>query len=119
LKNANKTPVADSDTEVVLEEVSLEMVHAVKSFAPFGIGNPGPLLLFKNLSVKEVKVLKEQHLKVLFTDGTRYLSGFLWRQKEHPILQAGKKVNLACRIDTNVFNGNTTIQANIEAVEAA
>jgi single-stranded-DNA-specific exonuclease len=112
-------PYVEADAGVFLSDLDLDLVKELKSFAPFGVGNPSPVLLIHNLKVKDVRVLKNTHLKVTFSDGKRYLTGFLWKQTEHPELLAGNKVNLAFRPDENTFNGSTEIQANIQAVERA
>jgi single-stranded-DNA-specific exonuclease len=117
LETLAKNPVAEADTEATLEEVSLALVEELKSFAPFGVGNPGPLLLLKNVMITDVKVLKDTHLKVIMSDGKRLLTGMLWRQPEHPAIAKGKKVSVVCRPDVNTFQGITSLQATIEAVE--
>jgi single-stranded-DNA-specific exonuclease len=117
LEHITKHPVAEADTEAVLEEVTLDLVQELKGFAPFGVGNPGPLLLLKGVTITDVRVLKDTHLKIILSDGKRLLTGMLWRQPEHPAVAKGKKVNVVCRPDTNTFQGVTSLQATIEAVE--
>lgn len=117
LEHLAKSPVAEADTEATLEEISLELVQELKAFAPFGVGNPGPLLLLKGVTITDVKVLKDTHLKIIMSDGKRLLTGMLWRQPEHPAIAKGNKVNVVCRPDINNFQGVTSLQATIEAVE--
>ncbi|NDC38421.1 MAG: hypothetical protein EBZ48_10260, partial [Proteobacteria bacterium] len=117
LENTAKNPVAEADTEASLAEISLDLVEELKSFAPFGVGNPGPLLLIKDVTITDVKVLKDTHLKIIMSDGKRLLTGMLWRQPEHPAIAKGRKVSVVCRPDINTFQGISSLQATVEAVE--
>lgn len=117
LKGLELTPFVDADTEARLEDCTVELVRDLANLAPFGMGNPTPIVLVKDLTVKEVKVLKEAHLKVLLSDGRRFITGLMWRQPSHPALQPGKKVQIACKPDINTFNGSMELQATLQAVE--
>lgn len=119
LKVIDREPFSEADTEVTLDQIDLELVKELKSFAPFGMGNPAPTLLLKGLKVLEVRDLKGIHLKTMLTDGSRYISGLMWRHSSHPALITGTKVNLAFRAEASSYNGVTELQANIQAVERA
>ncbi|MCO6431267.1 MAG: single-stranded-DNA-specific exonuclease RecJ [Deltaproteobacteria bacterium] len=119
LSGVELDPYVEADTEVELNEIEIPLVEQLKRFAPFGMGNPSPVLLVRDLKVLDVKVLKGAHLKAMLSDGQRFISGLMWRQSSHPALNAGSKVNVALRPDTNNFNGITELQGNIQAVEPA
>ncbi|MDZ4786867.1 MAG: single-stranded-DNA-specific exonuclease RecJ [bacterium] len=117
LKKIENSPYVWADTEVDLSEIKVPLVKELQSFEPFGVGNASPQLMVRNLSIKEVAILKDSHIKVQFSDGSRSLVGFLWRQNEHPALKLGNKVNLVFKPDLNTYGGNTSIQANLQAIE--
>lgn len=117
MRTLDLEPKAEADTMITLGELDVELVEHLKNFAPFGMGNPAPSVLVEGLKVKETRVLKGTHLKVLLTDGTRYLQGMLWRETSHPALLPGKIVRVVCRPELNTYGGVTDIQANIQAVE--
>lgn len=119
LAQIETNPFAEADTEADLSEVEVQLVEELQNFAPFGMGNPGPLLLLRGLRVTEVKVLKGAHLKATLSDGRRYISGLMWRHKHHPALLTGQCVDVVFRPDCNKFNGLTEIQANLQAVQKA
>jgi single-stranded-DNA-specific exonuclease len=117
LAKIETTPFVDADTEATLDEFTVPLVKELSNLAPFGVGNPAPVVVFKNLLVKEVKVLKDAHMKVLFSDGKRFVTGVMWRQKEHPALRPNTYVDIACKPDISTFNGTTELQAVLQAVE--
>jgi single-stranded-DNA-specific exonuclease len=112
-------PYVDADAEATLPECSIALVRELENLAPFGMGNPTPVVLIKDLLVKEVRVLKDAHLKVLLSDGRRFITGLMWRHTSHPALQVGKRVSIACKPDINTYNGAMELQATLQAVEEA
>ena len=119
LKKIEKHPYAEADTEVDLNEIKFEVVEELKQFAPFGMSNPGPQLLIKNLEVVNLKLLKGAHLKATLSDGENYIPGLMWRTTHHPALVTGNKVNVVCRADYNEYAGLGELQAHLQAVEEA
>lgn len=117
LATIETVPYVDADAEATLPECSVELVRELENLAPFGMGNPTPVVLINDLVVKEVRVLKDAHLKVLLSDGRRFITGLMWRQTAHPALQVGKRVRIACKPDVNTFNGAMELQATLQAVE--
>ncbi|RMG45360.1 MAG: hypothetical protein D6719_00315, partial [Candidatus Dadabacteria bacterium] len=119
LDDIETEPSAVADTESSLSEINRELVSELQAFAPFGIGNPSPLLLVRNLKVMDVKILKDAHLKVTFSDGSRYICGLMWYKTGHPALLTGARVDVVAKPDTNTFNGITELQLHLHAVERA
>lgn len=119
LRKLETSPYVDGDTEVSLSEVDIRLIDELEQFAPFGMGNPNPVVIARGVRVQEVRVLKEAHLKATFTDGKRAIVGLLWRHTSHPQLTIGNKVDIAFRPDSNHFNGNVEIQAHLQAIVGA
>lgn len=117
LEKLEVVPFVDADTETNLNEITVDLVNELSSLAPFGMGNPAPTVLLKNLRVVEVKQLKGLHLKALFSDGKRFISGVMWRQPSHPSLKPNNQVDIVCRPEVSTFNGTIELQANLQAVQ--
>ncbi|MBX7142958.1 MAG: single-stranded-DNA-specific exonuclease RecJ [Oligoflexia bacterium] len=119
LSDIETDPVAEADTEASLSDLHPDLISELKRFAPFGIGNPNPQLLFRGLKVAEVRSLKDAHLKVTFSDGKAGVTGLMWRTKSHPALKVGAQVDVVGRPDMSNFGGRSELQLNLQAVESA
>ena len=117
LKSISTVATVKADTEITLKDISVELVEELNHFSPFGIGNPAPSLLIDNLLVRDFQVLKGEHIKVLLSDGSLQIPGFLWKVSQHPHIFKGAKIKVACKPELNSFNGITSLQLNIKAVE--
>lgn len=115
----DRIPVVLADAEVVLEELSIPLVEQFESLAPFGVGNPAPVLVSNNLRVVEVRELRGGHLKAILTDGRRTINGMLWRTASHPALTRGAMVDVAYKLDVNSYLGEKSLQATIQGVAGA
>jgi len=117
LRGLETTPFVDADTEALLPEITLPLVGELNKLAPFGVGNPSPTVVVRNLRVVEVKDIKGLHLRTVFSDGKRFLGGVMWRQTSHPALYPNAQVDIAFRPDINTYGGNPELQATLQAVE--
>lgn len=119
LEQVDHRPSVDADTEAAFADVSIALVNELHSFAPFGMGNPQPTLMFRNLKVVSVSSLKGAHLKVMLSDGNKSLSALFWRMVSHPDLVVGNQVDVAARPDINTYGGMAGLQLTLQAVQAS
>ncbi len=63
LTNEDLIPRMGHDGEVLLQDLSREVVDELARLNPFGAGNPEPVFVASAVRVQQVSVLKEQHLR--------------------------------------------------------
>ena len=119
LTEEQKMPTVTVDTEVALGELSLNLAERFETLAPFGIGNPAPVLLSRDLQVTDVRELRGGHLKAVLSDGVRTLTSMLWRTPHHPSLTRGAEVDVAFKLDVNSYLGERSLQATLQGVRIA
>lgn len=95
----------EADAECELGELSGRVAAELLQLAPFGYGNPAPLLVLRGLTVAGTPVVfKERHLRVALRQGARTLVakawGFAGRMTE---VEAGARVDAAIRIEADPF----------------
>jgi single-stranded-DNA-specific exonuclease len=117
LNQENAIPTIETDTQASLDELSLELIDELAKIEPCGIGNKAPTLLIKRALIKSVVCLKDAHLKFELSNGSTSVSAIMWKCTYHPYVFVNNIVNVALRIETNSFRGNTTVQAQVYALE--
>jgi single-stranded-DNA-specific exonuclease len=104
------------DLELELNEVTLELERLCRYLEPCGQGNPSPVFGVRGVRFTNRSVVGNGHLKGFLEDGTGRLCaiGFQWADRV-PWLGDGL-VDAAFRIETNEWNGTSTLQARLCAL---
>jgi single-stranded-DNA-specific exonuclease len=100
-------PELPIDAELDLRELTERSIHELFSLAPFGHGNPPPMLAAMGVEVAGVPALwKEKHLKVLVRQNGRTLALKAWnfapRAAEFP---DGGRVDIAFQVEEDSYTG--------------
>ncbi|HEV2016872.1 MAG TPA: single-stranded-DNA-specific exonuclease RecJ [Gemmatimonadaceae bacterium] len=103
------------DLEVNIEGMDDRLESLFRHFEPFGIGNPSPVLLARNVTLAATpRLVGKDGLKVVLDTGTGSLDalgwGFAHRAAE---FQAGSKVDIAFRLERDEYRGESYLQARI------
>ena len=117
LQTLRIVPHTFADTSCTLQELTPDLVDELAQFAPFGVGNPSPQLLFEGLTVTKVQKLKGNHLKCWLSDGHHEVQAVLWSQADHPALQEGSLVDVAGKPGMNTFRGMKQLQITLQAAQ--
>ena len=105
-----------ADVEVALREVDFKLVDELEKLAPFGIGNPSPLLVSHGVLIESVQSLADKHLRLRLADGKVSVGAVAWRMHGHPLLTKGREISLAFHPEMNTYQGISTVQLNIKEV---
>jgi single-stranded-DNA-specific exonuclease len=112
-------PELKIDAIVSAQTLNLELVRELKQFEPFGMGNPKPRFVTKDLFLThEPFVMKEKHLKLKLADaGGKQFEAVWWdgvdKSKEQT-LKPKSRIELAYTPEANTWNGNTRLQLVVE-----
>ena len=103
------------DLEVNIDGMDERLESLFRHFEPFGIGNPSPVLLARNVTLAAPpRLVGKDGLKVVLDMGTGSLDalgwGFAHRAAE---FQAGSKVDIAFRLERDEYRGQSYLQARI------
>jgi single-stranded-DNA-specific exonuclease len=109
------------DLEVNIDGINERLESLFRHFEPFGIGNPSPVLLARNVTLSvPPKVVGKDGLKLVLDTGTGSLEALGWglapRASE---FHAGTKVDVAFRLERDEYRGESYLQARIADVRAA
>jgi single-stranded-DNA-specific exonuclease len=106
------------DAELELDDTTLGLARELDRLAPFGIGNPRPRLLCRDLRVASPpQVLKEQHLKLRVAAGERTLDALAWGRADLADgIAAGAHLDAVVKLSINQFRGRAEPQLELVAV---
>jgi len=103
-------PIIKIDFEINPNQVTLTLAKLIATLEPFGIGNPKPKFVLKNIEVLEDRKLGSsgKHRKLIIESGSKSLEVLLFNTKEsYPIKMIS---TLVASIDINVWNDRESVQ---------
>ena len=112
-------PTLKIEAENNLAEADLGLARELMLLAPFGSGNPAPVLASRSLKPVDLRTIGEngKHLKIrvmqqgILRNAIGFsLGGCL------PEIKAADRVDLAFMLEENTFNGNTDVQLNLKDI---
>lgn len=102
-----------------IDEITVEHIQELERLAPFGSGNPKPIVVLKNVASKEVRTMgtEKQHLRLVVHSNNRELTcvGFhfgTWAS----CLEKEAYVSVAGRLSLNEWKDKITPQLHIEDI---
>jgi single-stranded-DNA-specific exonuclease len=103
------------DLEVDINGMDERLESLFRHFEPFGIGNPSPVLLARNVTlVANPRLVGKDGLKVVLDTGTGSLDALGWGLAHRAAeFQAGSKVDIAFRLERDEYRGESYLQARI------
>jgi single-stranded-DNA-specific exonuclease len=119
LSEEDLVPELKIDAEVTSKTLGLEIVEELKLLEPFGMGNPKPVFLTKDLFLtQEPFVMKEKHLKLNLADkdGKRF-EAVWWdgvEKSEERTLDPKTRIELAYTPEANTWQGKKRLQLIVE-----
>jgi single-stranded-DNA-specific exonuclease len=107
------------DKELALDDVTWQTYAYVERLAPFGEGNPKPIFLFKEVSIKGMRQFGKDggHLELTFekSDGKSIsaISFFTKPDRFEATLEVGKKIHLAATLEKSLFRSYPELRLRI------
>ncbi|MAF24060.1 single-stranded-DNA-specific exonuclease RecJ [bacterium] len=113
LSNKDIQKVVEVEAEVDIVEVNWDLWEDLRKLEPYGVGNPQPILLAKEVVVSEISTVgadgRHLRLQVRGDEGNVKMIGFglgKWANK----LSEGSKIDVVFQLETNEWNGNRELQ---------
>jgi single-stranded-DNA-specific exonuclease len=107
------------DVNITIDDVTNENFNVINKLAPFGMGNPKPTFLFKNIKIFDIKEFgkEKNHLELSFKNSRsrqiKAISFFKTRESFEPKLEAGNTINLVATFEMNTFAGRNELRLRI------
>lgn len=104
------------DAEVKLRDLNLRLWQTIEKLAPFGVDNPKPVFLLKNLELGECREFGngQTHLEVYLREGwiERKATSFFSSRGDYPevLFAPGTKVDVLLNLEKSFFRGRTELR---------
>ena len=106
-------PFIEFDGEVLLEDLTQKSIKELALLAPFGMGNPSPVFVVRNVSILGAKVVGDKHLKFSARQGGFSLSAIAFGMAERQDELEGE-VDLLFAPELNEWNGRIGVQLKVK-----
>ncbi len=115
------TPVVYIENEIDLAVISDSFLRVIERMAPFGPGNMRPVFATRGLRHKDLRLLKDEHIKmqVVNEDGLVFEAIGFYMPHFYEKLQAIDSFDMAYVIEKNRFRDRETIQLQIKDIKFA
>ena len=113
LSGLDLTPKLDIDLEISPFYITPKFFSGLKKLEPFGVGNPQPVFLVRNVSILESRLVGngKKHLKLSFETESGVFGGIAFGfGEEWGTLAKGDRVDVVFHLEENRWNGNTRLE---------
>jgi len=104
-------PTLEIDAEVQPAAVTKELAVELKRLEPFGAGNPEPVLMLRNMTVIEKRVVGERHLRLRLTREKCSFTAIAFRMADREI---SGPIDIAFFPEINEWQGSSSVQLRIK-----
>jgi single-stranded-DNA-specific exonuclease len=118
LRDEDLLPVLFYDGVALLDELTLAQVAGVERLAPFGMGNPEPVLLLEGVRARQLQPLAGGHLKFLACQGGDTSAAIAFGMAERMTEFEGE-LDLLVSPQVNRYNGRETVQLRVRDMRPA
>lgn len=104
--------------ELEAKDLTESLVHEINMLAPFGIGNPKPLFLFKSIPYDVRKIGKDKsHLKLKFHSSQGTFEGIGFGMGNiYPFITPNTPINIVGELNINEWNGHRKVQMVLQDI---
>ena len=121
LSEEDMVPVIEADCEIDFADASLALADSLQLLEPYGVGNPVPQFIMRNVSVSEVSgVSDNKHTRLTLTDGKTSLSAMYFSNSPQDLgICNGDKVDVLFNLGINEWLDRKSVQLIIRDVKVS
>lgn len=112
-------PFLEIDAQLTFAQIDLPLMREIDVLKPFGVGNPEPLFVSRDVEVCERKDFAKG-ARFRFKQANRFVGGVAFGVRENFVARVGAQVDLVYRLGENDWNGYSTVELKlVDARQAA
>lgn len=120
LQGKELSPELLVDYKLEPADINLQIAKQLKDLEPFGMGNPNPNFVCRNMQVIDKKLVgaNNKHLSLNLYDGNNNVKAIAFNMGNlFNVLSSNKKIDIICCMDINVWNNNESVQLVIKDIK--
>ena len=109
------------DMELDFNVLNLELIDEINRLQPFGIGNPFPIFVSRDVEVVNARIVgrTRKHLKMTLRKNSKMFDAIAFNQAEaNSELELGNKIDIAYSIDKDLWDGREKLQIKIRDIRS-
>ena len=112
LTEEDMVPIVEADCSVNLEEINLSLAKSLQMLEPYGVSNPVPAFVLKDVTVSEISGISDgKHTKLVLSSGKYSHSAMYFSNSPDSLgLYPGDKADVLFNIDINEWMGRESVQ---------
>lgn len=112
LSEDDMIPSVEADLEICFEDADISLADGLRILEPYGVGNPIPSFVVRDLTLSEVSPVSEgKHTRFTFTNDKRAVVGMYFSCRPETLgLHVGDSVDVLFNIDVNEWKGKRSAQ---------
>lgn len=102
----------EADCEISVDEIDLATAQDIARLEPFGVANPTPMFIVRDLYVdKIVPMGGGKHTKLMLSRGRESLAAVCFGMAAFELnIYQGERVDVVCQLAVNEFRGKSSVQ---------
>lgn len=114
-------PELHLDCKLNPSALSLDLLESMHTLEPFGTGNPTPIFGIFGLQIEKINAVGNgKHLRLTFSkNGVSFTAMLFGTPPAAFPFSVGSKVDIAVNLDSNEYNGATSLTVNIRDIRPA
>ncbi len=119
LKREDMIPTFEADCEIEFSDISLKLAEQLQILEPYGVGNPMPVFVLRNVFVNEIAPVSDgKHTRFVFGDGSSAVSAMYFSNSPASLnIYNGDTVDVLFNLDINDWLGKRTPQLIVKDIK--
>ena len=119
LSEEDMVPVIEADCEMEFADATIALADSLQLLEPYGVGNPVPQFIMKNVFVSEVSgVSDNKHTRFTLTDGKTSVSAMYFSNSPSDLgVCTGDKVDILFNLGVNEWQDRKSVQLIIRDIK--
>ena len=119
LSSVDMTPTIDADCVIGFKDVNINLAQQLQQLEPYGVGNPIPTFILRNVWVNEISPISDgRHTRLVISDGTSAITAMYFSNSPDSIgIYNGDRIDVLFNLDINEWLGRKSVQLIVKDIK--